>query len=321
MKKEDLRIVFMGTPEFAVPTLDAIVKSGFNVVGVITAPDRKAGRGRKITMSAVKEYALKNDIRVLQPLNLKNDEFYNELAGLNPNLQVVVAFRMLPKKIWSLPEFGTFNLHASLLPQYRGAAPINFALINGETKTGLTTFFLDEEIDTGRIIDQISVDIDYNDNVGTLHDKLMNMGGEFVVRTIFSIIDGRIQPRDQNKSIDNLRSAPKLFKEDCKINWNSSPDSIYNFVRGLSPYPSAFSNLVSANGDETTVKIYSTVIISDKEQDLSIGTIITDEKTYLNVVVYSGIIGIEELQISGKKRLNIVDFLRGFNNIVDYQFK
>lgn len=321
MKKEDLRIVFMGTPEFAVPTLDAIVKSGFNVVGVITAPDRKAGRGRKITMSAVKEYALKNDIRVLQPLNLKNDEFYNELAGLNPNLQVVVAFRMLPKKIWSLPEFGTFNLHASLLPQYRGAAPINFALINGETKTGLTTFFLDEEIDTGRIIDQISVDIDYNDNVGTLHDKLMNMGGEFVVRTIFSIIDGRIQPRDQKRSIDNLRPAPKLFKEDCKINWNNSPDSIYNFVRGLSPYPSAFSNLVSANGDETTVKIYSTVIISDKEQDLSIGTIITDEKSYLNVVVYSGIIGIEELQISGKKRLNIVDFLRGFNNIVDYQFK
>ena len=321
MKKEDLRIVFMGTPEFAVPTLDAIVKSGFNVVGVITAPDRKAGRGRKITMSAVKEYALKNDIRVLQPLNLKNDEFYNELAGLNPNLQVVVAFRMLPKKIWSLPEFGTFNLHASLLPQYRGAAPINFALINGETKTGLTTFFLDEEIDTGRIIDQISVDIDYNDNVGTLHDKLMNMGGEFVLRTIFSIIDGRIQPRDQKRSIDNLRPAPKLFKEDCKINWNNSPDSIYNFVRGLSPYPSAFSNLVSANGDETTVKIYSTVIISDKEQDLSIGTIITDEKSYLNVVVYSGIIGIEELQISGKKRLNIVDFLRGFNNIVDYQFK
>ncbi len=322
MNKQDLRIVFMGTPDFAVPTLDAIIDANFNVVGVITAPDRKAGRGRKVKMSAIKEYALSKNLKVLQPVNLKDELFTKELESLKPNLQVVVAFRMLPKVVWSLPALGTFNLHASLLPQYRGAAPINFALINGETKTGVTTFFLDEKIDTGSIIDQKVVEIDKNDNVGSLHDKLMKIGSELVIETIDNILNNSIKLKDQNtyySSSEELKSASKLQKEDCQINWSSTPQTIYNFVRGLSPYPCAYTKLNTPNNNLLPVKIFNVEIISHKRSNQPVGKILSDNKSFINVVVLEGIIGILELQLSGKKRMETEVFLRGTNNFSEYR--
>jgi len=310
----------MGTPEFAIPTLEAIVKSGYNVVGVITAPDRQSGRGRKVRMSAIKEYALENNLNILQPTNLKDENFLLELKSLQANLQVVVAFRMLPKSVWSMPELGTFNLHASLLPQYRGAAPINYAIINGDTKTGLTTFFLDEEIDTGKIIDQYEVEINYNDNVGTLHDRLKNLGGELVLRTIDKIINKSVKLIDQKSTNEKLRPAPKLFKENCRINWEKPSKEIYNFIRGLSPYPAAFSTLVSDDYDSIITKIYEVKIVTEEKSEMKPGSIITDGRTYINVVTGYGILGIIELQLAGKKRMSIIDFLRGFNKIDKFRF-
>ncbi len=249
MNKEDLRIVFMGTPDFAVPSLKAIIDSGYNVVGVITAPDKKAGRGRKINMSAVKIFALKNYLNILQPANLKDEAFLSELKALNPDLQVVVAFRMLPVSVWSLPPLGTFNLHASLLPQYRGAAPINYAIINGEKETGLTTFLLDDKIDTGRILMQERTEISDNDTAGTLHDRLMIMGSKLIVNTIDRLVKNEITPIDQTYLADDsdIRKAPKISKDDCRINWYNNSITIRNYVRGLSPYPAAMTILKCKN--------------------------------------------------------------------------
>ena len=321
MNKEDLRIVFMGTPDFAVPTLKAIVDNGYNVVGVITSPDREAGRGRKIMMSAVKKYSIESGLKVLQPHKLKDEEFIYELKKLNANLQIVVAFRMLPEIVWAMPKLGTFNLHASLLPQYRGAAPINFAIINGETTTGLTTFFLDKNIDTGKIIHQEEIEISNNDNAGTLHDKMMITGSKLVLKTIKSIYSNKVTPHEQSKLTNNvLKIAPKINKEDCRINWNDAPTNIYNFVRGLSPYPSSFTILESEAGIKHSVKIFKVGIVSSSSTINAPGNIVTDGKTFLNVEVENGIISILELQLSGKKRMDITDFLRGFQNIDSFHF-
>ncbi len=322
MKKEDLRIVFMGTPDFAVPTLKAIVDIGYNVVGVITSPDREAGRGRKIMMSAVKKYSIKSGLKVLQPHKLKDENFINELKNLNANLQIVVAFRMLPEIVWAMPKLGTFNLHASLLPQYRGAAPINFAIINGETTTGLTTFFLDKNIDTGRIIHQEKIEISNIDDAGTLHDKMMIIGSELVLKTIKSIYSNNVTPHEQSKLTNNvLKIAPKINKEDCLINWNNTPITVHNFVRGLSPYPSSFTILESESGIKHSVKIFKVAIVSSSSPINAPGNIVTDRKTFLNVEVKNGIISILELQLSGKKRMDIVNFLRGFQNINSFHFE
>ncbi len=324
MVKQDLRIVFMGTPEFAVPSLKALIDEGYNVVGVITAPDKKAGRGKKIRMSAVKVFAQSNKLNILQPHNLKDEVFINELRDLNANLQIVIAFRMLPEVVWLMPEFGTFNLHASLLPQYRGAAPINFAIINGEKSTGLTTFFIDKKIDTGRIIQQEKIDISKTDNAGTLHDKMIKIGSKLILSTVNSIVTDSIAPYAQisiSNENDALKSAPKIKKEDCHINWNNQSETIYNFVRGLSPYPAAFSELITNEGTEHLVKIYKVAINSSKEPIKNFGHTLSDGKTYLSVATKSGFIDILELQLSGKKQMNITDFLRGFQKVRDCYFK
>lgn len=324
MKKKDLRIIFMGTPDFAVPSLKVLIESGYNVVGVITAPDKEAGRGRKIMMSAVKMFALENNLNILQPLKLKDKEFIEELSALRANLQIIVAFRMLPEIVWAMPELGTFNLHASLLPQYRGAAPINFAIINGETVTGLTTFFLDKKIDTGRIIYQKEINISNDDNVGTLHDKMMERGSKLVLKTVSSILENSIESIDQSKFIvenEVLLSAPKLNKEDCRINWNNNPITIFNFVRGLSPYPASFTSLVSDTGIVHKVKIFKVGLVPSSDTKYIPGNITSDGKTYLNAEASSGVVSISEIQLSGKKRMSIADFLRGFQNIENYHFE
>lgn len=324
MKKQDLRIVFMGTPDFAVPSLKALIDNEFNVVGVITAPDKKAGRGRKIMVSAVKQFALDIKLNILQPLNLKEESFIDELKSLNCNLQIVVAFRMLPEIVWKLPTLGTFNLHASLLPQYRGAAPINYAIINGEKTTGLTTFFIDNKIDTGKIILQEKIDICDNDNVGSLHDKMMLKGSELILKTLNYILDNKINAQSQStliKTSEILKTAPKLNKEDCRIGWNNSPISINNFVRGLSPYPVAYAILASENGIQHVVKIFKVSISDSLKQNKLPGSINSDGKNYLDVIVGSGAISILELQLPGKKRMSITDFLRGFPDITNYHFE
>lgn len=306
---KNIRIVFMGTPEFAVESLKKIIENGFNVVGVITSPDKPAGRGQKIIKSDVKLFAEKNNLHVLQPTNLKSPEFLKELLILNPDLQIVVAFRMLPEQVWNLPKLGTFNLHASLLPNYRGAAPINWAIINGEKSTGITTFFLNKEIDTGKIIYQQEIEIKNNYNAKDLHDILMIEGSKLVIKTIKSIISEKINTIDQNKLFNSdvtIKQAPKIFTKDCKINWENNSTQIYNFVRGLSPYPSAWTefNIFRAKIFKTSVEITNHNYTLDK--------IITDNKTYFKIAVKDGFVNILELQISGKKRNNIKDFLRGF---------
>ena len=300
MSKE-LRIVFMGTPEFAVPSLEILVKNGFNVAGVITAPDKPAGRGRKIQQSAVKEYALSAGLKVLQPEKLKAPEFIDELKSLNANLQIVVAFRMLPEIVWDMPEIGTFNLHASLLPQYRGAAPINWAIINGETTTGCTTFFLKHEIDTGDIILQHEEPIHPEDNVGTLYSRLMNKGAELVLKTVKLIAEDNIVTRPQEISKDT-KSAPKIFKETCEIDWKQPVETIHNFIRGLSPYPAAWFML-----NDKQIKVYESAISYRELND----AYETDNKTYLYMKANDGAISIKELQLQGKKKMSIEEFLRG----------
>ncbi len=304
----DLRIVFMGTPDFAVATLKVLVENKYNIVGVITAPDKPAGRGRKLNESAVKLYAKEANLKILQPTNLKHDDFLDTLKALKANLQIVVAFRMLPKVVWQMPEYGTFNLHASLLPSYRGAAPINWAIINGETKTGVSTFFIDEKIDTGDMILQEEIDIDPNENVGSLHDRLMDMGSTLVLRTVNEIKKGHVKTTPQ-KATKNIRTAYKLNKDNCKIDWNESIDNIYNKIRGLSPYPAAWCILT--NGEDTLdVKIYR----AEKEitpHTESIGTIISNKKT-LKVAVTNGYILLEEIKLPGKRTMDIKSLLNGY---------
>lgn len=306
----DLRIVFMGTPEFAVKSLEAILDAGFNVVGVVTAPDRPAGRGRKIQESDVKRFAVSRNLKVLQPNNLKSEKFQQELKELNPNVQVVVAFRMLPESVWKYPEYGTFNLHASLLPQYRGAAPINWAIINGERKTGVSTFFIDEKIDTGSVILQKELKVSENENVGELHDRLMETGAELVVKTLSLISKDKVKAKPQIFS-EELRPAPKLSSENTKINWNASIEEIYNLIRGLSPYPVAWSYLENSIDDEFRVKIYDADKIY-QEHHLPHGTI-SVQGDKLKVAVSHGYIVIKEIQLPGKKRMRTKDLLNGFN--------
>lgn len=306
-KNNPLRIVFMGTPEFAVGTLKKILEAGLDVVGVITAPDRPAGRGRKVQESAVKQFAVQHQLKVLQPTNLKDEEFLTELKALNANLQVVVAFRMLPKAVWQMPELGTFNLHASLLPQYRGAAPINWAIINGETETGVTTFFIDEKIDTGNIILQEKEPITPQDNAGTLHDRLMETGASLVVKTCQQIAEGTVVLKKQDESIP-LKSAPKIHKETCEIDWNKTMNGIHNLVRGLSPYPGAWSTLY--NGDkEEQIKIFATQPESETH-DYNVGKLVMDKKS-LKVAVKEGYIQLLELQLPGKRRMKVTEVLNG----------
>jgi methionyl-tRNA formyltransferase len=304
---KDLRIVFMGTPDFAVTILKKLVDNNYNVVGVITAPDKPAGRGRKLNQSAVKKYALTQNLPILQPTNLKNEEFLNDLKALNANLQIVVAFRMLPTVVWKMPEYGTFNLHASLLPEYRGAAPINWAIINGETKTGVTTFFIDDKIDTGEIILKSEIDIKDDEIVGELHDRLMHLGADLVTETVDLIASDNVSTTKQPELEE--KAAPKLFPHNCKINWSKPLSDIYNHIRGLNPYPAAWTTI--KNGDEEiTAKIYGI----DKEEsihDFKVGTIITSKKE-LKVAVKDGYLIINQIKLSGKKLLDIPSLLNGF---------
>lgn len=304
---EKLRIVFMGTPEFAVGILDTIIKNNFEVVGVITAADKPAGRGQKLKYSAVKEYALENNLRLLQPTNLKDEAFLEELKSLNANLQVVVAFRMLPKAVWEMPKFGTFNLHASLLPNYRGAAPINWAIINGETKTGVTTFFIDDKIDTGATILSKEVEISSEESAGDLHATLMNLGSEAVVETLNLIETGKADPKIQVDS-DDIKTAYKLNKENCKIDWNKSGKEIHDLIRGLSPYPAAWTYIKDGN-QEWNVKIYEGKFTEENHSD-SVGKIITTKKE-MKVAVNDGYIEIVQLQFPGKKNLKTSELLNG----------
>jgi methionyl-tRNA formyltransferase len=299
-----MKIVFMGTPDFAVASLDALVQANFDVVAVVTAPDKPAGRGQKLNESAVKKYAVEKGIPVLQPEKLKNPEFIEELRSYQADLQVVVAFRMLPEIVWNMPAKGTINLHGSLLPQYRGAAPINHAIINGEKESGVTTFFLKQEIDTGDIILSDSVPIADDETAGELHDKLMVVGANLLVKTLRAIEANNIteQPQPQN---DDLKHAPKIFKEDCKIDWNSPAQTIHNLIRGLSPYPTAFTSL-----NDKTLKVFKAEI-EDKEPGIVAGGFLTDGKTYLKFAAKDGFIKLLDIQYEGKKRMLIEDFLRG----------
>ena len=322
MTGKDLRIIFMGTPDFAVASLKKLVENGYNVVGVITAADKPAGRGKKLAESAVKHYALENNLKILQPEKLKNPDFINELKELGADLQVVVAFRILPEIVWNMPKYGTFNLHGSLLPQYRGAAPLNWAIINGETKTGVTTFLLDHEIDTGKILFKTEIEIGENDTVGDIHDRLMEIGANLVLKTVDAIATGNIQPIPQDNLLDEtvIRHAPKIFKEDCKINWENTTEEIRNLIRGLSPYPTAWSNLINKKtGEEILAKMYFAQNVASYDADVP-GSIKTDGKNYLNVACKNGWLQITDLQISGKKRMKAEEFLRGFQQIEDYYF-
>jgi methionyl-tRNA formyltransferase len=309
-----MRIVFMGTPDFAVKSLKTLVENNYQVVGVITMPDKPAGRGHKIQFSPVKQYALDNDLKILQPEKLKDSVFLEELRQLEADVQVVVAFRMLPEVVWNMPRFGTFNLHASLLPQYRGAAPINYAIINGEKETGATTFFLTHEIDTGKIILQEKIAISETDNAGTIHDKLMVMGADMVRRTIDLLIEGKTDAIDQQQFINSdtvLKSAPKIFKETCEISVNETVETVYNFVRGLSPYPTARIDVELPN---TTEKLPLKVFETQKEiieHNFPLGTTLTDSKTYLKVALSNGFIHLTSIQAPGKKRMSAGEFLRG----------
>ncbi len=306
MKK--LRIVFMGTPEFAVGILDAIVKNNYEVVGVITAADKPAGRGQKVKYSAVKEYALANNLHLLQPTNLKDESFLAELKSLRANLQVVVAFRMLPKVVWSMPELGTFNLHASLLPDYRGAAPINWAIINGETTTGVTTFFIDDQIDTGAMIMSKTTDIDIVEDAGMLHDRLLNIGAEAVVETLQKIREETVKTQIQENSQD-LKTAYKLNKDNCKIDWTKPMEEIYNLIRGLSPYPGAWCNLHNDKSSEFSIKIYETEILREKH-DYKTGSFLTTKKE-IKIAHPEGFLVLKSLQFPGKKRMKASEILNG----------
>jgi methionyl-tRNA formyltransferase len=304
---EKLRIIFMGTPEFAVGILDTIIKNNYDVVGVITAADKPAGRGQKIKYSAVKEYALANNLTLLQPTNLKDEAFLAELKALNANLQIVVAFRMLPKVVWEMPSLGTFNLHASLLPNYRGAAPINWAIINGETKTGVTTFFIDDKIDTGAMILNSEIPIEPEESAGQLHDRLMLLGSETVIGTLKVIENGNVTTTIQEDN-EEIKTAYKLNKENCKIDWTKSGAEINNLIRGLSPYPASWCFLKDKN-EELSIKIYEAKLISEPHS-YEIGKLICSKKE-IKVAVKNGFLLLLSLQLPGKKRMQVVELLNG----------
>ncbi len=304
-----MRIVFMGTPEFAVASLDVLVKNGYNVVAVVTVPDKPAGRGQLIQQSAVKKYAIENGLPVLQPEKLKDEHFINQLKALNADLQIVVAFKMLPEIVWNMPPLGTYNLHASLLPKYRGAAPINWAIINGETESGVTSFKLKHEIDTGNILLQEKVAIYPTTTAGELHDQLMHLGAKVILKTVQTIESGNyeLKPQDDALSIH----APKIFKDTCKINWQQPVEAIYNRIRGLSPYPAAYTEFKDKNNQLVSVKLF---VVEKQPSPISesAGTVSSDGKSYLRVACNNGYIYIKELQLAGKKRISIEEFLRGF---------
>ncbi len=315
---KNLRIVFMGTPEFAVATLGSLLMNGFNVVGVVTAPDKPAGRGRKISRSAVKEFAEYSYLPILQPENLKDTRFINDLKKLNADIYIVVAFRMLPEIIWKIPSLGTINLHASLLPHYRGAAPINHAIINGESYTGVTTFLIDDKIDTGKILLREEIQIFPFENAGDLHDRLMKHGARLVIRTLAGLAQNTIMPQPQGKFLKTgevPKTAPKIFPENCIIDWSNDPCTIHNLIRGLAPYPGARSEFMN-NKEPFSFKIFeSQPEIADHK--FKPGFIISDGKHFLRIACNKGFINIENLQMEGKNRMNTVEFLRGFN-ITDY---
>ena len=324
MEKKELRIVYMGTPNFAVESLRALVEGGYNVVGVITMPDKPIGRhGSVLQASPVKEYALSQNLPVLQPEKLKDEAFLDELRALKADLQIVVAFRMLPEVVWDMPRFGTFNLHASLLPQYRGAAPINWAVINGDTETGVTTFFLTHEIDTGKIIRQKHLPIADTDNVGTVHDALMAIGAGLVTETVDLLLAGKVDAIPQEefiKDVTELRPAPKIFKDTCRIDWNQPSKRIYDFIRGLSPYPAAWTELVASDASRQALKVYQ----AEKRpasHNQAIGVILTDAKSYIDIAVEDGYIRLLDLQLAGKKRMGVKDFLNGNRQIGNYTIK
>lgn len=313
MDKKDLRIVYMGTPEFAVESLKRLVEGGYNVVGVVTMPDKPMGRhGSVLQPSPVKQYAMSQGLNILQPEKLKDETFIETLRALKADLQIVVAFRMLPEVVWNMPPMGTFNLHASLLPQYRGAAPINWAVINGDTETGITTFFLKHEIDTGEIIDQVRVPIADTDNVGVVYDRLMMLGGDLVLKTVDAILAGNVvtTPQESLAKVEELRPAPKIFKETCRIDWNKGMKPVYDFIRGLSPYPAAWTELKQPEGTPQVLKIYESRKV-EGNHDLPVGTLVTDHKKYLRVAVPGGYVELLSLQLAGKKRMDVGDFLRG----------
>ena len=319
MEKKDLRIVYMGTPEFAVESLKRLVEGGYQVVGVITMPDKPMGRhGSVLQASPVKQYAVSQGLKVLQPEKLKNEEFLEELRALKADLQIVVAFRMLPEVVWNMPRLGTFNLHASLLPQYRGAAPINWAVINGETETGITTFFLKHEIDTGEIIDQVRIPIADTDNVEVVYDKLMKLGGDLVVKTVDAILEGKVKttPQEQLAKAEELRPAPKIFKETCRIDWTAGVKKVCDFVRGLSPYPAAWTELHQGEAAPVSLKIFETEKLFTPHT-LKPGTVVTDKKTYFHIASTDGFLRVLSLQLAGKKRMDVADFLRGYRHVED----
>lgn len=309
---EKMRIVYFGTPEFAASQLEAILAAGYEVAAVVTMPDKPAGRGKKIQFSDVKKTALEHNLPLLQPEKLKNPDFLKELESYQANLFIVVAFRMLPEAVWKMPKYGTFNLHASLLPQYRGAAPINHAIINGETETGLTTFFLNEEIDKGAVIMREKVAIRHDENAGELHDELMLLGNKVVVETIRKIENGEYTTQTQEELAGDtlLKDAPKIFKDFCYIKWEADCQTAYNHIRGLSPYPAAHAIIQSGNGDSVDMKIYATEIEFRKPSE-SIGAIVTDNKKYLKIAMKDGYLLLTTIQQAGKKAMPIADFLRG----------
>ena len=320
MNAKDLRIVFMGTPEFAVPSLRALVEGGYNVVAVVTTPDKPAGRGQKIHESDVKVAARELGLPILQPEKLRDTEFVEAMQALQPDLGIVIAFRMLPEVIWAMPRLGTFNLHASLLPQYRGAAPINWAIINGESETGVTTFLLNHEIDKGAIIGQIRTPIGEEDNIGTMYDRLMSIGTGLVVETVERIAAGDIEPVEQMHIDEStLRPAPKIFKEDCCIDWSRNGRDIVNFMRGLSPYPAAWTPMSGEGAQPLTAKIFSAKFIpAGGESCGECGNIVSDGKSYIRVRCADGQVEIGELQIAGKKRMAVKELLLGFREIDKY---
>ncbi len=323
MKKEDLRIVFMGTPEFAVETLQALVENDYHVVAVVTQPDKPVGRHQtEMQPSAVKQYAVQHGLPVLQPEKMKDPAFLEQLRSYRANLQVVVAFRMLPEVVWAMPQYGTFNVHAALLPQYRGAAPINWAVINGETQTGVTTFFLDHDIDTGRIILKKTFDIPDDADVEYVYDGLMHLGAQLCIETLQAIVDADGHPEtvEQDTALDGaaIKPAPKIFKETCEINWTKSAKQVYDFVRGLNPYPGAWTTLVAPDGKETVLKIYKTR--KTGKQGQGSGTFCVDGKT-LCVSAADQLLELVEVQLAGKKRMAARDFLNGMKQIEDYRVK
>ncbi len=314
MKKEDLKIVFFGTPEFAVTSLARLVEDGYNISAVVTMPDKEAGRGRKLMQSDVKKYAVENGLRVLQPEKLKSQEFIDTLHEINADLFIVIAFRMLPEAVWTMPRLGTFNLHGSLLPKYRGAAPINRAIMNGETETGVTTFFLKHEIDTGDIIGSRSLTINENDNVGIVYDKLMHIGADMVIETVENILNDTLTVRPQPEG--EFTAAPKIFKEDCRIIWNKTAQEIHNHIRGLSPYPASFTVMEDTNGRIMDVKIFESRVSQDvmTDKNATPGTIMIQGKR-LFVSTGDGTIEVLSLQPSGKKRMETSAFLLGYHPV------